>query len=121
MKKLPSLNLEVIRFTTEDVIVTSGVNQVSTPITYNYWSSFENNATYVATVDELNQGGYSYTESAWYKFVFSSKSDQKFQNITPWDPTSDSDYFYAWFRESVNTWWTDPRKSKTYDSFPPTN
>ena len=121
MNKMAVPNLEIIRFTTEDVIVTSGTGQVSSPITYSYCPGFNNNTSYVATADELKQGGYSYTESAWYRFVYSSNSDQKFQSITPWDPNSDTDYFYAWFRESVNTWWTDPRKSKKYNSLPPTN
>lgn len=110
--------MEVIRFTAEDVIVTSGVNTVSKPITYS--GSFENNNFYATTASELQQGGYDKSGSTWYIFQYKSNKEQPFRSITAWDRENDSlfDYVYTWFAESERTWKLENQKTKYYDSLP---
>ena len=116
MKKIAAPNLEVIHFTTEDVIVTSGTNQVTTPITY---SGFGNGKNYATTGDELGQGGYNYSGSTWYRFQYKSQNEQPFYSITTWDrDNSDGDLIYAWFAEDDRKWISKSVLSKKYDSLP---
>ena len=117
MKKIAAPNLEVIHFTTEDVIVTSGANQITAPITYS--SKFVNNKFYATTGDELGQGGYyNYSGSTWYMFQYKPKNEQRFTPITEWDrDNAEKDLTYAWFAESKSMWKTDFFLTK-YDSLP---
>lgn len=117
MKKIAAPNLEVIHFTTEDVIVTSGANQITAPITYS--SKFVNNKYYATTGNELGQGGYyNYSGSTWYRFQYKPKNEQRFTPIIEWDrDNAENDLTYAWFAESESMWKTDFFLTK-YDSLP---
>ena len=110
MKKLPSLNLEVIRFTTEDVIVTSGIVKP----TYDYHFAANANSTYVSSGSELYQGGYTdCSEEDWYSFKYDS-TNTSFKTIIPWQFNPDSRFYYAWFKETKNTWFTEHFYLKKY-------
>ena len=117
MKKIAAPNLEVIHFTTEDVIVTSGANQITAPITYS--SKFVNNIVYATTGKELGEGGYSYSGSTWYRFQYKLKSEQPFTSIIEWDrDNAEKDLTYAWFAESESMWKTDSSFSRNYNELP---
>ena len=117
MKRTFNPIMEVIRFTTEDVIVTSGVSTVSKPITYS--SSFVNRNYYATTSSELQQGGYDNTGSTWYIYQFKPNKEPKFQSLEPWDrDKSEYDYIYTWFAESESQWKVAPFLTKQSDSLP---
>ena len=106
MKKMAAPNMEVILFTTEDVIVTSGPNQNTVSISYA--TNFVNGKFYATTGDELGEGGYSYSGSTWYKFQYKSKNELPFTSIATWDrDNAEKDFTYAWFAESESMWKTD--------------
>lgn len=116
MSRISVPKLEVIRFSAEDVIVTSGTGSVTVPVTY---SGFSDNKYYTTTGDELNQGGYGYSGSNWYRFQYKSKFEQPFQSITSWDHDDpDYDYMYTWFAEGDRIWRTESTKSRNYNKLP---
>ena len=116
MKKIAAPNLEVIRFTTEDVIVTSGPNQNTVSISYA--TNFGNGKFYATTGKELGEGGYSYSGPTWYMFQYRSKNEQPFTSIKAWDrDNAEKDLTYAWFAESESMWKTDSFLTR-YNSLP---
>ena len=108
MKKLPSLNLEVIRFTTEDVIVTSGTGVTSGVVSGSGHQSFIENHGYFTTREYLIRSG-AEKPGIYPYFWFISRSngedlvydiyhqETRLRNI-------DESYYYTWF---VDKWYTD--------------
>lgn len=117
MKKIAAPNMEVILFTTEDVIVTSGSNQNIASISYA--PNFGNGKFYATTGKELGEGGYSYSGPTWYIFQYRSKNEQPFTSIKAWDrDNSDKDFMYTWFAEDESTWRTESSFSRNYNKLP---
>lgn len=114
MKKLPSLNLEVIRFTTEDVIVTSGTG-TTVGATY---SPLTEGVTYFAFGSEINQ--YRSSSNCKEKYVSSftyNPSTDTFSivhqdecKIKEVSNKSNLTYSYAWY-DSI---WLTENKPKEY-------
>ena len=108
MKKLPPLNLEVIRFTTEDVIVTSGTGVTSGVVSGSGHQSFIENHGYFTTREYLIRSG-AEKPGIYPYFWFISRSngedlvydiyhqETRLRNI-------DESYYYTWF---VDKWYTD--------------
>ena len=116
MNKIPSWKLEVIHFSAEDIIVTSGaIDPAYDPI-----FSRNSNNTYVTSGIEFTQGGYqNYSDSSWYKFNYDYKNNTGFKNISAWTLDPQSTFYYAWFKETDNTWFTETRRLKDYkDGYP---
>lgn len=102
MKKLPPLNLEVIRFTTEDVIVTSGTGQLSQS---NF--VFSPPYTYFTLGRELNDAGENATPNAFYKYIPNSKSNSFVYDKSTADRIFNTKQIgefwrYAWYND--NSW-----------------
>ena len=111
MKKMAAPNMEVIRFTTEDVIVTSGTGQLTQTA-----SVFAPPDTYFTLGRELVDAGHSKAnKSYFYKFTPTAKTD-----VFEYDKQTASKYniqniedswVYAWYN---NGWQTDGYKKKYY-------
>ena len=115
MKKLPSLNLEVIRFTTEDVIVTSGTG-TSAGATY---SPLTEGRTYFTFGKEIND--YTRTnnqkENYFSTFYFDSSTglftirNSEACKIAAIEKQRYFDYLYAWYNDIA---WVTENKTKEY-------
>ena len=115
MKKLPSLNLEVIRFTTEDVIVTSGTG-TSAGATY---SPLTKGRTYFTFGKEIND--YTRTnnqkENYFSTFYFDSSTglftirNSEACKIAAIEQQRYFDYPYAWYNDIA---WVTENKTKEY-------
>ena len=102
MKKIPAIKAEVIRFYTEDVIVTSGTGQSSqsNPV-------FSPPNTYFTLGRELIDAGEKATSTAFYKYIPNNPS-----NSFEYDKSTATRYFntlqigdnwlYTWY--SDNSW-----------------
>ena len=111
MKKMAAPNMEVIRFTTEDVIVTSGTGQLTQTA-----SVFAPPDTYFTLGRELVDAGNTVRQPySFYKFVPSSQT-----NIFEYDKMTseprnigniEDSWVYAWYN---NGWQTDGYKKKYY-------
>ena len=110
MKKMAAPNMEVLRFTTEDVIVTSGTGQLTQTT-----AVFAPPDTYFTLGRELNDAGKSANKSYFYKFTPTAKTD-----VFEYDKQTASKYniqniedswVYAWYN---NGWQTDGYKKKYY-------
>ena len=118
MKKIHAAELEVIRFTTEDVIVTSGAGGsggTTDPIT----APFLPDPTYFTSGDYINRSGASdkkFTDGLYYFFKVTDngtnfgfdKSNYR-TNIGQVDPS----YLYAWYD---NRWITENKDKSYYPS-----
>lgn len=115
MKKLPSLNLEVIRFTTEDVIVTSGTG-TTVGATY---SPLTEGVRYFALGEEINQYRSSsncnekYVSSFTYNpstdtFTLIYRDECKIKEVSN---KSNFTYSYAWYD---NIWLTENQPKEYY-------
>lgn len=122
MKKICAPEFEVIHFTTEDVIVTSGTGGsggTSDPITSafspdpTYFTSGNYINTYLSTIDpSLSR----YADGRYYFFKvtdngtnFSFDKSKYAPNINTVNP----DYLYAWYK---NIWITENKNKYSYPS-----
>lgn len=118
MSRISVPKLEVIHFSAEDVIVTSGTIDP----TYNPKFAKNSNLVYVSSGDELYHGGYrNCLESSWYSFKYDNKGNSGFTSITEWTLDSESAYYYAWYKDLDNEWVTEPRQLRKYYSGYPTD
>ena len=119
MKRTFNPIMEVIRFTAEDVIVTSGVGTTSTadPVKF----IFEAGTPYFARGEEINQ---SYNSNKvkpgfYYYFTPSADTDTFLYNKTDAKMSAQNDmylksgYIYAWYK--LSGWYSD---NLTIDSYP---
>ena len=116
MNKISSWKLEVIHFSAEDIIVTSGAIDP----TYDPIFSRNANVTYVTSGTEFKQGGYNdYSDQTWYKFNYDYKNTG-FKNISAWTLDPKATFRYAWFKETKNLWYTDSNYLNSYspDNYP---
>jgi len=117
MKKLPSLNLEVIRFTTEDVIVTSGTG-TTVGATY---SPLTEGVTYFAFGSEINDytGKKERRKNYFSTFCFDPSTGSF--TILNMDVCKETEvgskrtfnYPYAWYNDNDIAWVTE-NKTKEY-------
>ena len=115
MKKLPSLNLEVIRFTTEDVIVTSGTG-TTVGATY---SPLTEGVTYFAFGSEINDYTRKNERRKNYFSTFYFDSSTGSFTILNTDVCKETEvgskstfnYPYAWYN---NIAWVTENKTKEY-------
>lgn len=115
MKKLPSLNLEVIRFTTEDVIVTSGTG-TTVGATY---SPLTEGVTYFAFGSEINDYTRTNNQKEKYFSTFCFDSSTGSFTILNKDVCKETaieqqkyfDYPYAWYNDIA---WVTENKTKEY-------
>ena len=108
MKKLPSLNLEVIRFTTEDVIVTSGTGVTSGVVSGSGHQSFIENHGYFTTKEYLILSGAEKPGKYPYFWFISKSNGEDLVYDTYHQETSlrniNERYYYTWFEDK---WYTD--------------
>ena len=108
MKKLPSLNLEVIRFTTEDVIVTSGTGVTSDVVSGSGHQSLIENHGYFTTKEYLILSGAEKPGKYPYFWFISKSNGEDLVYDTYHQETSlrniNERYYYTWFEDK---WYTD--------------
>lgn len=110
MKKMNKPEVEAVRFRGGiDVIATSG----------HYGSALKSDGTYYVTrIKEFYQAGRTGTgsENAFYDFYFASYGGGYTGAHEGHSTSESSEYAYAWFNASNNTWGTDNKKISEYDS-----
>ena len=115
MKKMQTLELEVFRFSTEDVIVTSGGIQssIADPVKF----IFEAGTSYFARGDEINEalGSAKVREGLLYHFTPTTDGDtfvyDKNDSATNGMNVKDG-YIYVWYKNSG--WYTDGLNKYSY-------
>ena len=111
MKKMPTPELEIIPFNTEDVIVTSAEPTYSDKFISN------SGQTFVAKTSELLAGGYlDSSKNDWYSFKYDTVTN-RFTQLTSWSFNPDSRLRYAWYKDSENLWYTDVLSLKYYNEY----
>ena len=115
MRKMDKLVLDIIRFETEDIIVTSG----GSPSLY---SGLTGDTTYFTWGSEINQSnyknseGYKIKDGSFYKFRYSPESNtinlfQRDQKYTI-GQIGDEREFYAWY--DTGGWFTEGLTKNSY-------
>lgn len=115
MKKISVPKMEVIRFTTEDVIVTSGTGSL---MGSNYYPVTEG-TTYFALGSEINDysGTKERRENCFSTFYFDSSTglfeirNRDIYNKTGIKTAKNFDYPYAWYNDIC---WVTENKTKDY-------
>ena len=110
MKRSFNPIMEVIRFDSQDVIVTSGA------VDPTYHPIFEKNAnsTYVSSGSELYHGGYrDCSLDKWYTFKYDTENPG-FKKINEKPIAQCSGFYYAWYKDTENQWFTETNFLKNY-------
>ena len=115
MKRTFNPIMEVIRFTTEDVIVTSGGSTSGTadPVKF----LFEAGTPYFARGDEINQGLNITKAKEGYYYYFTPSADVDTfsyirSNYNTNEQSINSSYIYVWYKDSG--WYSDGLKKEAY-------
>ena len=116
MKRTFNPIMEVIRFTTEDVIVTSGTGDISGVISGSGHSDFIKDKGYFTQSADFKRSGAGKPGNYPYIWFISKSSGEELEFTSYTGAKSlwgiNSDYYYTWFEDK---WYTD---NKTSDEYP---